>query len=1027
MYKRVKLAPNRGTVRSLCALLCLFTGSSLLYVNAYAQYFGRNKVNYETFAFEKLHAGHFEVYYYPEEEAAARDAGLMLERWYGRFSSLFGIDLDKGQPVILYANQADFQQTNVVQGIISQGTGGFTEGMKKRVVLPLTGVAALDDHVLGHELVHAFQYTIVDRAGTQAQGADIPLWAVEGMAEYLSLGPEDSETAMWLRDAVLHDDVPSIKDVSRDPRYFPYRYGHAIWSYIGGRWGDKTVPTLFAAAADSGWSPALRAVLGADSDSLSRMWERDVKNIYRPALKDLQKPEDVGEAVVTGGQRFNVAPAISPDSRYFAYLSQRDIFTIDLYLAETATGRIIKKLVSSNTDSHFDALRFIQSAGTWSPDGKMLAFVTFDKGNNRIAVLDVSDLNLEKEIAPAGVDAIQSLAWSPDGRTIAFSGTHGGISNLYLYDLEGGGTAQLTDDQYAEIHPAWSPDGKTLAYASDRSDDEPDSLDHGPMRIRLMDVESRTVREIYVPGSRTNTNPSFSPDGESVYCIADPDGVDNIYEYSLSTGDVRKITDVATGIAGIGKLSPAMSVARRTGDILFSVFVDQGYSIHRLKPGDLAAAAFTVHGDWGEGAILPPGESAGQSQVAEYLSDTAAPAIDKQKFESSGYRGSLRFLAVGPTAIGVATDRSGAYLAGGTSLLFGDMLGNRQLEVTAIASGSVKDIGGEVYYQNLEHRTNWGVAVAHIPYRSLDVYSGTETVAIDGDTTEATVTGLVKQRTFLEALSASAEYPLSTNRRLELNAGFARYSFEQELDTTVDVGGLVIGGGNTNLPAPAPLTLGSAGVAYVGDYSFFGIGSPARGKRFRFELDPSFGSLNYMTALADYRHYFFFNPLTLAVRVMHMGRYLSDAEDDRLFPLFLGYENLVRGYSIGSFSSSECQDTSEGGSCPELDRLIGSRIGVFNLELRIPVLGAGGYGLLDFPYLPTEVAPFFDGGVAWTQGEKPVFKLARNSEERIPVFSTGVALRFLILGGLVTQVYYAYPFERSDRRGEIRFAILNGW
>ena len=52
------------------------------------------------------------------------------------------------------------------------------------------------------------------------------------MAEYLSLGPVDAQTAMWMRDAALREKLPHIKDLD-DPKYFPYRWGHAFWAYIG--------------------------------------------------------------------------------------------------------------------------------------------------------------------------------------------------------------------------------------------------------------------------------------------------------------------------------------------------------------------------------------------------------------------------------------------------------------------------------------------------------------------------------------------------------------------------------------------------------------------------------------------------------------------------------------------------------------------------------------------------------------------------------------------------------------------------
>ena len=80
----------------------------------------------------------------------------------------------------------------------------------------------------------------------------------------------------------------------------------------------------------------------------------------------------------------------------------------------------------------------------------------------------------------------------------------------------------------------------------------------------------------------------------------------------------------------------------------------------------------------------------------------------------------------------------------------------------------------------------------------------------------------------------------------------------------------------------------------------FGAASPVLGTRARFEVTPTFGSLSFAEVLADARRYFVpTRPLTIAGRILHVGRYGGDAENNILTPLFLGYPNLVRGYEIG--------------------------------------------------------------------------------------------------------------------------------
>jgi hypothetical protein len=223
---------------------------------------------------------------------------------------------------------------------------------------------------------------------------------------------------------------------------------------------------------------------------------------------------------------------------------------------------------------------------------------------------------------------------------------------------------------------------------------------------------------------------------------------------------------------------------------------------------------------------------------------------------------------------------------------------------------------------------------------------------------------------------------------------------------------------------PEPLNLFNMSAAYVGDFSVFGFTAPVDGRRYRMEVSPTTGSLTYVSLLADYRHYAFIKPVAFAARAMHYGRYLGDSENDRLNQLFLGYSTWVRGYSVNSFDTEDCQ---EDGACPEFNRLVGSRVFVVNFETRLPILGTEDYGLVNFRYLPTDIALFLDGGAAWGKGDWPELSIETHSNERIPVFSAGVALRVNILGAIVGQLYYAYPFQRPDKGAHFGFAFAPGW
>ncbi len=1002
-----------------------------------AQYFGRNKVQYDRFDFRVLSTPHFRIHYYPEEALAVEDAARMAERWYERFARTFQHEFEKPKPIILYADHPDFQQTNTLQGFLGESTGGVTESLKNRVIMPLTGSYQDTDHVLGHELVHAFQYNIAQsRQGSGIPGlARLPGWLVEGMAEYLSVGREDPLTAMWLRDAARRDDLPTIEQMIREVRYFPYRVGQALWAFIGGEWGDEAVVDLFRRSLRLGWNPALEQVLGIDSDTLSARWAEAVKAEYLPLMEDRTPPSELGTLLLapsTGAGRQNLAPSVSPDGRLVAFLSEKDLFSIDLYLADARTGRIVRTLSSAASDPHWDALRFLDSSGTWSPDGTRLAFVVFAEGDNQIVVVDTRSGEVLDRITPEGVTSLVSPAWSPDGRTIAFSGLRGGISDLYLYDLETGEVRQLTDDRYADYQPAWSPAGRTMAFSPDRGPGTDfDLLTFDRFQLALLDVATGEVRCLPVFGDVKHINPQFSPDGEELYFISDQDGFSDVYSLELRTGRVRRITRVATAVSGVTWTSPALSVARETGQLVFSVFDEFEFHVRALDPAEVETEAVEVaQVEAAPGRFLPPARPRYPSRVAAYLDDPRTGLTEPGTFateDAADYESRLQLDFIGQPTIGIGTDNFGNYIGGGASAFFSDMLGDRVLGVALQAQGTFKDIGGQLFYLNQRRRWNWGYAAGRIPFQRLffsfgvDPELGTQTVS------------QIRQRIYLTSATGLVAYPFSTTRRIEATAGFIRWSFDVEQDELVyDQFGRLIARRRTQLPElePDPLNLFQASIALVGDNSYAAFTSPIRGRRYRIELESTRGTANYQTVIVDYRRYF--SPsldFTFAVRGLHYGRYAYGnalRESRVLQPLFLGWETFIRGYAYESFESRECVGGTEG-SCPALDRMFGHRLAVANFEVRVPFIGTEQFGLIDLPYVPMELVAFADVGLAWDDDRKPILAFRRTETERVPLLSTGVSARFNILGIMIFEAYYAYPWQRPIKGWHWGFQLGPGW
>ena len=1005
-----------------------------------AQYFGRNKVQYQTFDFRVLSTEHYDLHFYPAESLATADAARMAERWYSRLSGIMRHSFKK-KPLVFYADHPDFEQTNVIGGFIDQSTGGVTESGRSRVVMPFTGVYAENDHVLGHEMVHVFQYDIAETPASGGyQGlSQLPLWLIEGMAEYLSLGRQDSHTAMWMRDAALRNDLPSIKKLTTDPRYFPYRYGQALWAYIGGKWGDQAISDVYRASLRGGWDAALRRVIGISSDSLSKEWLASIRTTYMPLMEGRTRPLEVGQALIGNPKEpgeMNVAPALSPDGKWVAFFARRGLFTVDLFVADANTGEVVKKLTGPNADPHFDALSFISASGSWSPDAKKLAFISFEQGDNRISIFDVDARKEERSIAVKGVGAINDAAWSPDGNSIVISGMAGGISDLYLVDLKGNQVRQLTNDRYAEIHPAWSPDGKTIAFATDRGPGTDfDALKYGPMNLALMDLASGTVRRLEIFPDAKHINPQYAPDGRQLYFVSDREGFSDIYRVDLASNQVFQVTRAATGISGITANSPALSVARQTGRLVFSVFNNGGNVLHGLTAeqaqGTPVQAQVASPGTppLAAAGILTPVDAVSTSMVESYRADatTGLPPVVAKAPTSYKPKLSLAYLGAPTVGVGVSNQSYGNGISGAVSAGFSDMLETREVGAALAAQGTFKDIGGQVYYKNSKRRWNWLTGLSHVPYLSgfqtynADVVGGQNVVRIDQ----------IIQRVYIENATFVTQYPFSQTRRIEFSGGYNRYAFDNEgFSYFYSPAGQFLGQDRSNLDAPPSLAFGQASIALVGDYSYFGFTSPVAGGRYRFEVSPAFGQINFTTLLGDYRRYFFLQPFTFAMRGLYYGRFGKDADDNsRLSPLYLGQETLVRGYDANNFTPEECTQSgnSTTSTCPQFDRLLGSKIGVANFEVHFPLFGVREFGLINFPYLPTDIGPFFDAGVAWTKNDPVDFTLSRDSPKRIPVFSTGISARMNILGYMVLEAYYAYPFQRPEKGAHFGFVLSPGW
>jgi len=168
----------------------------------------------------------------------------------------------------------------------------------------------------------------------------------------------------------------------------------------------------------------------------------------------------------------------------------------------------------------------------WSPDGKRLAYVSFE--NKKPVVYVHSLLDGKRHVVANFKGSNSAPAWSPDGSRLAVALSKDGGSQIYLINPDGSGLRRLTYDSSIDTEPFFSPDGKFIYFTSDRG---------GSPQIYRMPSSGGDAQRITFDGSY-NVSPRVSPDGKSLaYISRNDEGKFQVALLDLTSGQAQILTD----------------------------------------------------------------------------------------------------------------------------------------------------------------------------------------------------------------------------------------------------------------------------------------------------------------------------------------------------------------------------------------------------------------------------------------------------------------------------------------------------
>ncbi|HTK30518.1 MAG TPA: hypothetical protein VL332_01040 [Candidatus Saccharimonadaceae bacterium] len=546
---------------------------------AHAQFFGQNKVQYRRYDWRSISSDHFEVYFYPGLDSLAMRVMDLAEKTHDELSRRMGHTLGHRVPIILYGSHNDFAQTNVTPELIDAGTGGFTEVLHNRVVLPFTGSYEDLRHVVVHELTHAIMFDMLYGGSAASlitrQGFyQIPLWFAEGMAEYFSLGME-SNAEMFLRDGTIEGYLPPLEFSGG---YIVYKQGQSALSYLVERYGEERLRDVLQRSRQMhNFDRAFQRSVGMPVSKFDEQWREWLRRRYWPTVATKEDPEKFGRRLTDHRKdesNLNTAPAVSPDGDRIAYFSDRRQYT-DVYLMSALDGKVLRRIIRGERNVAFEAIPSFRSSLTWAPDGRRLALTAKSAGRDVLYLIDSRNGKVQKRI-DLGCDALYYPAWSPISDSLVVVGVKNGRSDLWMVDVHGGHIARLTDDAYDEKEPAWTPDGSRITFSSDRLAPvvlHPMRREMGYGGYALFDLTLATgeITKL-VDTYGDDHSPAWCPDGHKLAFISDRNGTPNILLFDTRDSSFTQLTDVTGGIS-------SLSWSRRNDRLVFSAYNTGGFDV----------------------------------------------------------------------------------------------------------------------------------------------------------------------------------------------------------------------------------------------------------------------------------------------------------------------------------------------------------------------------------------------------------------------------------------------------------------
>lgn len=955
-------------------ILCIIFAMNLNATN-----FGKNKIKYQDFEWSVMETTHFDIYFEKNLEFVGQTSALIIEEAYYRFQDLFEYSLPQRIPVIIYNSHNEFQQTNVIYQLIEEGTGGFTEFIKNRIVVPFDGSYKRFELTLIHELTHVFCFFALQGSSlsnfTSSIIFSMPLWLTEGFAEFCSVHGTSNYNEMFMIDLVINDAIVPLDDIGYS--YYAYREGESFLLFLESKFGTKSiVEFLYNFKIYKNLEESAKKTFGVSLESLEEQWKISLKRKYSEFIVENEVPEEKFEKIThhkNGENSYNINPCFSPDGTDILFFSDKSM-NMSIYKTSTMGLYEEKKLVSSGSSGKFEDFHYMKNSISLFPDGKKFAFVTKTSKGDKISICDLQN-GKEVERIDLDFDAIFELDVAPKGDKIVFVGQKDAQNDLYIYNFEEKSVSRLTDDYFDDRYPKWSLDEKKICFASERfvdslkvkNDDEQFIFANLYYNIFIYDFEKNDI--LAVTNEQYNHQyPIWSESGDNLVFTSYKDGLANIYAYNFSDEGMSKITNIFSGC-----FSPDIS---KMGDYLvFSAFHQRGWDLY-LCTNPLDSLEYFAHSSLQKTKDFSFQQSFSISDYKQYYKKKKSNFPQQRaKYYSKFFLEKDSLEAKPDTTKNREPKIKDYHLIFTPDLLFGglgystmgglsaqlwialsDILGNHHIQIVTDATGSVDESNIIINYYYLKNRLDFGIGFFNLVenYYYLNLWEN------NGELYD----GLRKKRDI--GVQTLVSYPIDKFNRFDFY-NMLRFWNEEWFSWQNDDWHLESGYSEKS-------TIFSTALFFVHDTAIWGYTGPIKGSRINVGVEKSFSKkLSYLNFYSDFRKYI---PLSREYQFAYQLEVNSSIGKDKQEFVLGGYYSL-RGYSENEF--------------------LGNNIALSSIEFRYPFIKSFRLG---FP-LPIWLrnirgAIFSDFGYVWNSYDE--FKSNRMNDIKIGYgFGTRMNLGYFVL------------------------------